>query len=91
MASLHTLNSAQYSRWQHCRATLTSGDLLLLIEDGGYLLKTIEEELPAGVQLHCLQSDLHSRGIPHTDSATPMIDYAQWVKLCSNYQRHISW
>ncbi len=91
MASLHTLNSAEYSRWQTCRTTLVTDDLLLLIEEGVYQFKIIQAELPAGVQLRCLQSDLISRGLLISYPPSQTLDYPDWVKLCCQYQRNVSW
>ncbi len=91
MANLHTLNSAEYARWQTCRTTLRTGDRLLLIEEGVYQFNVIQSELPTGVQLSCLQSDLISRGLVNSCPPSQTIDYPDWVKLCSQYQRNVSW
>lgn len=89
MANLHTLNTANLLRWQSCRITLSSGDVVLLIEEAVCHFQTIQSELPAGVQLFCLKSDLESHGL--SCSAAQTIDYAQWVRLACQFERNMSW
>lgn len=89
MASLHTLNSADIAQWHCCRATLTPGDSVLLIEDGANLFSIIQAELPQAVQLFCLYADTNSVSL--TCPAAQIMDYAQWVKMACLHQRNISW
>lgn len=99
--TLHTWNKADATRdsFRLCLAALAPGDALLLIEDGVYLaadaaVQRMQEaramtEPPA---LFALAPDLAARGISARISPlVNVIEYADFVALCLQHERVVSW
>lgn len=92
MSTLHTVNkTAANNALATCLRVASSGDSLLLIEDGVYQASALVQ-LPqaATLRLYALQEDVAARGISLPDAITA-IDYAQFVDLVCAQQRSVSW
>jgi tRNA 2-thiouridine synthesizing protein B len=99
--TLHTYNKsleAGEARLHNCLRMLSSGDSLLLIEDGVYLATQLHADmplralLPAGVTLYALAPDLVARGISvKIPPDFSHIDYAEFVQLCLAHPRVVNW
>lgn len=90
--------SAGEARLQDCLRMLTTGDSLLLVEDGVYFAAQLQDDapirelIPAGVALYALAPDLAARGISGRIPADVSgIDYAAFVELCLLHPRVVSW
>jgi tRNA 2-thiouridine synthesizing protein B len=73
------------------QAAITSGDVILLIEDGVYLATTATAQRFTG-RMQALIEDVQARGITaHIPSAILLIDYAQFVALTENHTPICQW
>ena len=92
MSTLHTVNkTAANGALKACLRVVSSGDSLLLLEDGVYQASQLAQH-PQALDLHlfALQEDAAARGISLPTSITP-ISYAQFVDLVCQQQRSVSW
>ncbi|MEH6566275.1 MAG: sulfurtransferase complex subunit TusB [Halopseudomonas sp.] len=72
---------------------------LLLLEDGVYSLLprttalSALQLLPASVRLYALEADVVARGLPMDDvpKRVKLIDYPTFVRLCTEYDKVLSW
>lgn len=101
-STLHTLNasarehSALLQRLLRCAS---SGDSLLLIENGVYNLTDndfLAAITQAGLTLHCMQADLFARGLNSQDSSAAVIDATvvddnSFVELTCSHHKVVSW
>ena len=95
MSCLHLLNkSPSAGPLDELRKALSSGDGLLLLEDGVYFLNKPEElaSLPQGLFLYFLAEDLLARGLnaPLPANAAT-VDYDGFVALCASHDKTASW
>ena len=92
MATLHTLNKASldHTASKDCFRALEKGDALVLIEDGVYLTQR-NKIAKKSVTLFSLQHDLHLRGLSPMQSRIKIIDDAEFVDLCTQYDKIVSW
>lgn len=76
-----------------CLAALGEHDGILLIEDGVYGLTALMEsgkQAPVSV----LKPDMQARGLLSENldgDKVELIDYQQFVSLCADYQKSVSW
>ncbi|MFC6673089.1 sulfurtransferase complex subunit TusB [Marinobacterium aestuariivivens] len=93
--TLHTLNRAASNQAliDDCLAALVDGDALLLLEDGVYCaLEARPLPLPTGVRCYALAADVSARGLDgRLASAIEVIDDADFVRLCCEHERVLSW
>ncbi len=92
MSQLHTLNKAcfEHSAVQDCLKALADGDALILLEDGVYLTDKFDSALKGrNITLHVVQYDAAARGL-HPQNAA-FIDARQFVTLCCEYNKTLSW
>jgi tRNA 2-thiouridine synthesizing protein B len=96
-STLHTLNSSakeQAALLQRLLRCASSGDSLLLIENGVYnitdnaFLTAISQ---AGLTLYCLQADLLARGLKQYEDGVRVVDDNAFVALSCSHQKVISW
>ena len=92
MSTLHTVNkSAADDALAACLRVASSGDSLLLVEDGVYQASMLAEHPRAqALKLFALREDVDARGISLPCTVTP-IDYAQFVELACQHRRSVSW
>ena len=95
MSCLHLLNkSPSTGSLDELRKALSSGDGLLLLEDGVYFLNKPEElaSLPQGLSLYFLAEALLARGLntPLPPNAVT-VDYDGFVALCASHDKTASW
>jgi len=92
MSTLHTVNkTAATNALEACLRVASSGDSLLLLEDGVYQAsKLVQLPVAKTLQLFALKEDVTARGIKLPATVTP-IDYAQFVDLVCQQQRSVSW
>ena len=92
MSTLHTVNkTAANNALESCLRVASSGDCVLLIEDGVYQAAklAVHSQVP-NLHLYALIDDVTARGINLPEAITP-IDYAQFVDLVCQQQRSVSW
>ncbi len=93
--TLHTLNRAPSNAalLADCLRACSSGDTLLLIEDGVYCAQT-EQPLswPADITVCALAADVAARGLNNRLSSNiKQVDDTGFVQLCCEHARVISW
>ena len=93
--TLHIINKSpsEKSLYADCFSALNNNDGLLFIESAVYACKDNDLTLPdIKVHLYILQTDLDARGLPSTlRSKFTSIDDNEFVKLCCEYKKTISW
>ncbi len=85
---LHTINKQR--ALEQCAQVIKTGDSVVLLEDGVYLLLTPEVLNKDGVKWFAVAADVARRGLQeHLPASIKMIDYRQFVaatvaaeKLC---------
>jgi len=77
-----------------CSSLLKRGDAILFIEDGIYFCfgefvdRTTTQEIP----IYALSEDLIARGlIDRSNNAAELVDYNDFVRLCCQYEKIVSW
>jgi len=93
MSTLHILSKPPSDNdcWRDCLTACSSGDTLLLIENGVYGATVRPAELPEGVTFLALQADLEARGLSNLPLSTKAIDDADFVNCCIENQQTVSW
>ncbi|UTW13498.1 sulfurtransferase complex subunit TusB [Marinobacterium rhizophilum] len=93
--TLHTLNRppSNTALLADCLRACSSGDCLLLIEDGVYCaLADLKLQLPDGVTACALAADVAARGLQsRLHDSIRQLDDADFVQLCCDHPRVISW
>ncbi|ANG62681.1 hypothetical protein A8C75_09420 [Marinobacterium aestuarii] len=93
--TLHTLNRAPSNAalLADCLRACSSGDTLLLIEDGAYCALAGQPiAWPIGVTVCALAADVAARGLDNRlASSIEQVDDAGFVQLCCEHARVISW
>lgn len=93
--SLHVVNKTDAALWSACRAALSDGDALLLIEDAVFaVLPGYCEALriPPAVQILVLSDDLAARGISARIPADLcQLSYQDFVALSLRHDKVVSW
>jgi tRNA 2-thiouridine synthesizing protein B len=97
-STLHTLNSSARENaalLQRLLRYASSGDSLLLIENGAYNLTDTDSLAAikaAGLSLYCLKADAVARGLQHNkQSDATIIDDNEFVALSCSHQKVVSW
>lgn len=86
--TLHLLFTSQQSSLNDLRRSLSSEDAIAFIGDGVYALPNWESSHPCYYRI----ADCAQRGLPEIPGAIAIaIDDAQWVELCLQYPRTLSW
>ena len=91
MSSLHTISKTpSQGQLNQCLSFLGQNDGLLFIEDGVY--HCLEElDLPK-INLFSLKEDMNARGIAGRNrTAAKSVDYLEFVELCCQYDKVVSW
>lgn len=92
MATLHQLNTE--TKLANCLKLLAAGDSLVLIESGVALVAKVNflPQLPTGINVLVLKSDLQARGLLATcPSSIRVISDAEWVEVSLEADRVCSW
>lgn len=92
MSTLHTVNkSAAKDALEACLRVASSGDSLVLIEDGVYQAsQLVNNPRASSLQLFVLQDDVAARGIS-VPVTVKRIAYSRLVELVCQHQRSVSW
>jgi len=92
MATLHILSkpTREHPASRDCLRLLAKGDALLLIEDGVYLTQR-NRLAKKSVDIFSLQHDLHLRGLSPLQNHIKIINDDEFVELCTQYDKIISW
>lgn len=94
---LHTVNKSPFQNGalESCLRFATSGDAILLIEDGVSAAMTgtskvslIEEAAKKTVEVYALSADLKARGIQNILPQVKITDYAGFVDLVEKHKTH---
>ncbi len=88
MKNLHTLNKTGQPL-ELCLRSINPEDAIILIEDGVYNLLTASERLNT-CTVYVLHPDAMARGVKYPEPFTS-IDYIEFVKLTSQYDKVLSW
>lgn len=92
--TLHIINKSPNgsSAFSLCLASLGGGDGILLIEDGVYGASQLETMLNGSQHTgYIMTADAKARGLSDHPSVLQLIDYPQFVELCTQYQKSVSW
>jgi tRNA 2-thiouridine synthesizing protein B len=95
--ALHTLNASareQADLLQRLLRCTTTGDSLLLIENGVYNMTdttTLSAIANAGLTLYCLHADLLARGLDNYNSKAAIVDDKGFVELTCSHHKVVSW
>jgi tRNA 2-thiouridine synthesizing protein B len=78
---------------QQCIKRCQSGDGILLLQDGIYSLKhpLLGRALELDIVLYVLQKDAEARGLAIDNQSVQVVDDKQWLALCVQYDKVISW
>ncbi len=96
---LHTVNKSpfQNSTLESCLRYVSSGDVLLLIEDGVYgavagssKSGVVEGALKSGIEVYALSADLKARALTNLIDGVQITDYAGFVDFVEKHKTH-SW
>lgn len=92
MRTLHTLNKASLdnSASMDCFRSLSDGDGLVLIQDAVYLTQ-LKKLSSKKVDVYAMQHDLHTRGLSPLEGHTRIINDNDFVELCTQYDKVVSW
>jgi len=92
MTTLHILNKTFYD---NCQQAVAPNDVLLLIQDGVYLMLNqnfIDFVTKNSIHtLYALQNDAVARGLKPTTASAKLIDYQRFVELTVNHSPIVSW
>lgn len=95
MKNLHIISRSPADNvLQTCAPLIKSGDALLFLEDGVYHLgnETALAPLQAETSTYFLHEDLEARGLLNkTAEETATANYEDFVNLCCEYDKVISW
>lgn len=95
MSTLHIVNKAsRATALAACLRVASSGDSILLIEDGTYLMATLQlGDLPSAISCYALQADAQARGLsmPASGANIAMVDDSAFVELVCKHTRSLSW
>lgn len=96
---LHTVNKSPFQNTTlgSCLRFVTTGDVVLLIEDGVYgavagsdKSSIVEEAVKAGTEVFALSADLKARALTNLVEGVQITDYAGFVDLVEKHKTH-SW
>jgi sulfur relay protein TusB/DsrH len=92
MAILHLLNKPvlTHDASIDCFRAMDKGDGLVLIEDAVYLTQH-RPVTKKNITVYALQHDLHLRGLSPLQNRIRIIDDAEFVELCTQYDKTLSW
>ncbi|MDT8428799.1 MAG: sulfurtransferase complex subunit TusB [Pseudomonadales bacterium] len=95
-ATLHTVNKAGTppALLHSCLRMSSSGDAILLLQDGVYLVGSpvLEQAIDSGRDVFVLQSDMEARGlVMNPQQRMRLVDYTGFVELSCQYSKTISW
>ena len=97
MSSLHIVNKTSQagSTLAECLRAASTGDALLLIEDGVYAATssdTVNACQNGGLYLFALHADVEARGLKwRLADGVEIVDDAGFVGLCCRFQKTCSW
>jgi tRNA 2-thiouridine synthesizing protein B len=96
MSTLHIVNTSPYSQQalQRCLSLASSGDSVLLIEDGVYTVHSAggnAVKLTPDLDWYALDTDLQARGITGILPDVTIVDYQGFVDLVCRCQKSVSW
>ncbi len=91
MKSLFLINrSFTQEKLNECLSIMSDQDLLLFIEDG--VNNLLNHNLSFNKQCKAFLPDMVLRGIPNTVHSLPIVNnYQEWVDLCIDFDKAISW
>lgn len=94
---LHTVNKSpfQNTTLESCMRFISSGDVVLLIEDGVYgamagsaKSAVVEGAVKAGTEVYALSADLKARALTNVIDGVQITDYAGFVDLVEKHSTH---
>lgn len=102
MRILHTVNKSPYTHKlvESCLRVCSTGDSILLIEDGVYSAtvdspsaKAFGEKIEQGIKIYALKNDTEARGLQRNMllKGIELTDYPGFVELSITHQSVQSW
>ena len=95
---LHTVNKSPFSHQSlaSCAQFCTSGDAVVLLEDGVYAINHVELEklIKSHIEIFAIKIDLAARGLTKQydqDDKIQTISYEAFVDLCVKYPKQKNW
>ncbi|MGB0361020.1 MAG: sulfurtransferase complex subunit TusB [Endozoicomonas sp.] len=92
MKTLHTINKAG-PPFDNCLKTVADGDSILLIEEGVYVLLSVQDQLKkiqSSCRIMAIDTDMNARGVNKPDYCLT-INYAEFVDQSVRHERVLSW
>ena len=81
---LHTVN--KLAVWSECSGLITANDLVVMLEDGVYLALS---EISQG---YAIRADVEARGLSsRLPDQVQLIDYREFVRLCTQADKVCAW
>jgi len=96
MTTLHTLNKppSNIALVEKLLETVQKNDALILLEDGVYQIENdrfMKDIAHKELAIRVLESDAYARGINLDKTQGLLINYSNFVSLCSQHDKVISW
>lgn len=78
---------------QHCAERCQVDDGILLLQDAVYALQhpLLKQLTTKGLTVYVLQNDLEARGLSLENTAIHLVNDEQWLRLCVQYDKVMSW
>ena len=99
MSTLHIVSRSPWCNpaFEQCLRVVRAGDALLLAGDGVNAALPHSEPsralagLAGGIRVHALEDDCTLRGLHTLAGGVRRIDYQEFVALCCEHSRSVSW
>jgi len=93
---LHIVNQSPFEKpcLKQCLDSFSSGDAIIFLENGVYSLLPDHTQAPQLISKKCyaIKADIEARGLAGTQkSSTTLIDFKDFVQLCTEYDLVQSW
>lgn len=90
--TLHIINSSSADLWREMLRVTQPDDAIVLLGDAVYALsKPLLQSTLTSHQVLAIESDINARAVnAHTDKVQ-VINYEQFVNMCTHYQKTVSW
>jgi tRNA 2-thiouridine synthesizing protein B len=92
---LHKISSSPFSHLalQHCLQRIHSNDGVLLTQDAVYAVmhQSLHAKLAELHSVYVLKDDIEARAVVLENNNIQIITYAEFVELCTTYDKVISW
>lgn len=90
--TLHIINSSSAELWREMLRVIQPDDAIVLLADGAYALsKPLLQSTLSAQHVFALDSDVTARAMNAHVQNVQVINYGQFVDICTQYQKTVSW